>query len=93
MEQDKQPHPYHIAQAEIWVRLLFMLVFIVALKISGVILGVLVLVQFIFAIADGQANQNLLKFCKGLTGFICQIWNYLTFVSEDKPFPFKDWPQ
>lgn len=93
MENKSSSRTYHIAGAAIWLRLAFMLGFVLALQISVVILGVLAVVQFVFALADGQPNQDLVKFSRSLVGFVAQIWAYLTFTAEDKPFPFSDWPE
>ena len=39
-----------------------------------------------------QTNDRLLRFGGELSDFLYQIFLYLTFNSEEKPFPFADWP-
>mgnify|MGYP000444467042 CR=1 FL=1 len=40
---------------------------------------------------DGP-NQNLQQFSASLGIYVKQITEYVGYVSEEKPFPFSDWP-
>jgi hypothetical protein len=51
-----------------------------------------VVIQFGFVLITGDRNQKLLDFGASLSKFIYQILQFVTFNSEDKPFPFSDWP-
>lgn len=76
-----------------WLRLLFMVIFAVFLQIARVIMWVVVIVQFLFALITGQDNINLRQFGLALSTFIFQTLKFLTYNSEEKPFPFSDWPE
>ena len=39
-----------------------------------------------------KKNQPLLNFGAQLSTFVYQIYHYLTFNTEQRPFPFSDWP-
>lgn len=75
-----------------WFRLLFVLLFAVIYSIAEIVLFFTVIVQFGFVLITGQRNDKLLEFGAALSEFIYQILRYVTFNSEDRPFPFSDWP-
>ncbi len=76
-----------------WLRLIFMLIFAVVLQITSIVMWVLVIAQFIFSLVSGEDNPNLRKFGHSLSIYIFHTLKFLTYASEEKPFPFADWPQ
>ena len=76
-----------------WIRLLFMLLFGLVLQVASLVVGVVVLLQFVFALLTGKDNENLRAFGASLTRYIADTLKFLTYNSEDKPFPFADWPE
>lgn len=79
-------------EENIWKRLLFMVLFAILYGVTDIVLITVALVQFGFVAITDQRNEFLLDFSSGLTQYIYQIVRYLTFKSEDKPFPFSPWP-
>lgn len=75
-----------------WLRLLYMILFAVLLYFAGVVMVVVVVLQFLFALLSGSANDNLRRFGESLSRYIFQALQFLTYNSERKPFPFSDWP-
>jgi hypothetical protein len=75
-----------------WIRLFFMILFGFVLQVASVVVGVVVLLQFLFALLTGSDNDNLRTFGASLTRYIADTLEFLTYNSEDKPFPFADWP-
>jgi hypothetical protein len=75
-----------------WLRLVFMVLFAVLLQVVGIIMWVLVILQFVFSLITGRDNSNLREFGQSLSTYIYQILKFLTYNSEEKPFPFSDWP-
>lgn len=75
-----------------WLRLLFMLLFAGLLQVAGIIMWIVVGLQFIFSLITGQDNLNLRRFGHSLSTYIYQSLQFLTYNSEEKPFPFADWP-
>ncbi len=51
-----------------------------------------VLIQFGFLLITGQVNKNLKGFNKEIGLFLFDMIKYLSFQSDVKPFPFRDWP-
>jgi hypothetical protein len=75
-----------------WFRVLFMAGFVIALYVTGVILLVLMLAQIVFSLLAGESNINLRRLGAGLANYVSQILTFLTYNSEQKPFPFLPFP-
>ena len=82
----------HLSDRTVWARLLYMLFFFIAYGIAEFIAWVVALFQAVSALITGSANQTLLVFGNNLTEYVRQILAFVTFNSEDIPFPFSDWP-
>ncbi len=77
---------------EIWQRGLFMLFFTFAYGFSNSLIICILFFQYTTLIVTGKTNKFLLEFSRSLSIYIYQIINFLTFNSEQCPFPFSSWP-
>ena len=75
-----------------WVRLAFIILFALALQVTGVILTLTVIVQFLTQLLTGRPNEHVSVFGQDLAGFVSQTIRFLTFASDDMPWPFSPWP-
>lgn len=76
-----------------WVRALFMVVFCFLFAIVEIVLLAAVVIQFVWRLAKGAPNQPLLELGQGLATYLFQIVSFLTFNTEELPFPFDgEWP-
>ncbi len=75
-----------------WWRFFYMILFVFALWIASIVLGALVIFQFLFTLFTGEPNLRVLNFSQGLCTYCYQVLRFLTYNSEDQPFPFSDWP-
>ena len=75
-----------------WIRGAYMLLFGVLLVAARLVISIVVVVQFLFVLLVGADNQNLRNLGQGLGKWVYQTLMFLTFNSEEKPFPFDDWP-
>ncbi|MBC6904748.1 DUF4389 domain-containing protein [Saccharophagus sp. K07] len=82
----------NLTSSKHWIRLIYMLLFAFFLYVASLVVGALVIVQFIFALITGTDNKKLRDFGWSLTQYIHQVLLFLTFNSEEKAFPFSDWP-
>ena len=57
------------------------------------LIGAIIAIQFLFNLLTGRPNKQLLTFSDSLGQYIHQLISYLTYLSEDKPFPFGAWPK
>ena len=76
-----------------WVRTLFMIAFWFVYRIAGFILLLCTVAQWFSQLFAGEQIGGLTEFSASLGKYIRQISDYLTQVSEEKPYPFTDWPQ
>ena len=75
-----------------WLRLLFMILFIALWSISRLVVFAVVVLQFFWVLVTGSTNVRLSAFGMSLATYSFQIITFLTYNTEDQPFPFSDWP-
>ena len=88
MTENKVP----FANSDTWVRFAYMVLFTVLLLAARLVISVLVLVQFILVLFSSKDNENLRNLGQGLGKWVYQTIMFLTFNTENKPFPFDEWP-
>jgi hypothetical protein len=76
----------------IWIRGFFMILMAIAFHISGMLLAVAAIVQFVLALASDGPNARLIAFGQSLGLYLGQIASFVSFATEDVPFPFSAWP-
>lgn len=76
----------------IWLRGVFMILLGILYSLAGTVLFVVALLQFIFVLLGSAPNTRLLTFGRSLGSYVQQLVNFQTFNTEEKPFPFNDWP-
>ena len=82
----------NITRRGTWLRALYMVLFAVIYNVAEIVLVAVVLLQFLLVLLLGESNQRLLAFGKGLSTYVYQIFLFLTYNSEEMPFPFNPWP-
>jgi hypothetical protein len=83
----------NVKNVDVWIRGLFIIIFGVILYFLFGIIWLLVIFQFLTKVFTGDLNEQLSKFSMSLTRYAFQILNYITFQSEQRPFPFSPWPE
>lgn len=84
----------NIKAKSIWLRLFFMLVIALLYSVSRLVVGAVVMLQFFFVLFTGKTNNQLLSFGQALSTYTYQVISYLTFNTEERPFPFDtEWPK
>jgi hypothetical protein len=76
-----------------WIRGLFMLLFIAVYGMAEALLGAILLFQFVSLLLTRQTNSRLRDFSRQLCAFLYEIALYLSFNSDDKPYPFGPFPR
>ena len=74
-----------------WMRVLYMAIFVIIFNIVELLIAALVIFQLLVLLFTGDKNQRLLGFGAMLSQYAFKILRFLTFNSEEKPFPFSDW--
>lgn len=80
------------SRRETWFRVLFVLLFAVIYSVAEIVIVTVVLLQFGFVLITGERNKKLLDFGANLSTFVYQILRYVSFNTDERPFPFTDWP-
>lgn len=75
-----------------WIRLLYMVLFVVILSGAMLVLKVAVVVQFLFRLVRGSEIARLSQFGVGLGNYFRAIILYLTYHTDEMPYPFGEWP-
>ena len=87
------PIEENIKSRSTWLRLLFMVVFYVLATVTSAVLSVVVVLGFFWVLFTGEKNGQLQQAGQVIAAYLYEIIRYLTFNTEDKPFPFgKDLP-
>ncbi len=76
-----------------WKRLLFIILFAIILNIVKFVVCVLVVVQFLTKLFTGGVNKQLQLLGAALGAYARQIIEFLTYYSDDRPYPFRSWPR
>ncbi|MEN9460097.1 MAG: hypothetical protein RIS84_117 [Pseudomonadota bacterium] len=79
---------------QVWVRGITMLMFILFFYYVGIYLVLaVVVIQFGSVLGTGKLNEQLLQFGRSLSIYVYDVMSYLTYNTDEKPFPFSDWPR
>jgi heme/copper-type cytochrome/quinol oxidase subunit 2 len=76
-----------------WLRFVFMILFVIIVVMVAYVMVVLVLLQFAWALFSGEGNNKLRVFGARLSLYVYQALCFLTYNTEEKPFPFSDLPE
>ena len=75
-----------------WIRLAYMVLFALLVMAARLLVSIVVILQFALVLVFGRDNENLRSLGQGLGKWVYQAIMFLTFNSNDKPFPFDEWP-
>jgi hypothetical protein len=81
-----------LTNVDTWIRLAYMVLFALLVMAARLLVSIVVVVQFALVLIFGRDNENLRNLGQGLGKWVYQAIMFLTFNSNDKPFPFDDWP-
>lgn len=85
--------PNHYDNKAGWQRVLFTAIFWVVFYVSQLVIAAVVVAQCLFLLIGGKPNDQLLKFGENMSRYVHDILKYVTFNSEQRPFPFSDFPK
>lgn len=97
MTEENQPSTEEVVKENIkspaiWKRLIYMLLFMIVWGIAEFVLFWVVVFQFIYSFS-GRQNENLQRFGRSMAVFMADIVQFLTYNTEEHPFPLSDWPE
>lgn len=80
-------------EESIWLRLVFMILFAIVFNVAEFVLGVVAVVQFLCKAISGKVLTQGLVFGQNLATYVYEIMLFLTFRTDEMPWPFAPWPQ
>ena len=83
----------NLRRQNVWQRAAYMLVFAVILGVAGSLAALLAVLLLGALLLTGAPNERLRPFATGLTRYLYQLWCYQTFLRDQPPFPFAEWPE
>lgn len=81
-----------LKSGSLWTRAVFMVLFAIISVIARAVITLLAVVQFIVVMFTGRANEAMLELGNNLAKYVSEMVRFVTFNTEDKPFPFSPWP-
>lgn len=81
-----------LSSSSLWARALYMLFFAIVSAIARAIVTLVAFVQLVFVVLTGRAQEGMLGLGNNLSVYMAEIIRFLTFNTDEKPFPFGPWP-
>jgi hypothetical protein len=78
---------------DIAIRLLFTILFLLIGLILAVVIGICVLVQYIYLLATTTHNEALRNFSNKVSFYMYKVSRYLTLNENPRPYPFTKFPE
>ena len=69
----------------------YILLFAILYSIAEVVLGAIVIFQFLHTLIKDNVNSRLKTFSAQINVYVYDILQYVTYNSEVKPYPFTEW--
>lgn len=89
---DTQELKQNLQDGGAWMRLFYILLFAVIYSVGEVVLTMVVVFQFLCVLFTGGKNAQVLKLGGQLSAFLYHVLRYLTYNTDERPYPFSDWP-
>ena len=82
----------NIKEPSIWVNFFLKVIYLIFLNFIIPFLGFITLLQLLFSLGSKKPNNNLISFSKKISIYIYQIINFITYSSDERPWPFNTFP-
>jgi len=92
-KQPGTPIEEHLKSRVTWTRFVFMVICIVLVWLASFVGAAVVGLGFLWVLFTGDVNRELREVGQSLASYIYENIRYLTFNSDDRPFPLGGkWP-
>jgi hypothetical protein len=89
---DRDELKRHVSDKDTWMRFLFLVIFWAAFYIVATLTFAISLFQFLAKLFGGHNFPGLAEFGDNLASYQGQLVRFLTFSSDERPFPFAPFP-
>ena len=73
-------------------RALYTILYLIIGRLISMVLFVIAITQFIYTWVSGEPNDKILQFSERLAEYTKQLVVYVSFNTDEKPWPVGDWP-
>ncbi len=92
-DSERSPIEKNIRSRGTWLRLVFIVVFYALAGVASAVASIVIVLGFLWVLFTGETNGQLQRAGQSIASYIYQIIRYVTFNSDEKPYPFDaDWP-
>lgn len=92
-ERPEKPIEENLKSRDTWTRLLFMAICYVLVSLASLVGSVVVVFGFLMVLFTGRVNPELREVGQSLARYIYENIRYLTYNTDERPFPFgRPWP-
>ena len=82
----------NVKDKDTWLRFVYLVIFGAAFYLSVLIAFPISIFQFLAKLFSGSAFAGLSEFGDNLATYQSQVTRYMTFATDEKPFPFAPFP-
>ncbi|MDP9127049.1 MAG: DUF4389 domain-containing protein [Pseudomonadota bacterium] len=82
----------NVKDKDSWLRFVYLIVFGIIFYLCTFLLGFAALLQFLTKLFTGSTVKGIVDFGEDLAVYVAHVIRYLTFASDEKPFPFSPFP-
>ncbi|CAB1277185.1 DUF4389 domain-containing protein [Candidatus Nitrosacidococcus tergens] len=75
-----------------WKRFLFMAIFAAAYTLAAAVVCTIIAFLLAHHLVTGKTNERAIQFARQVSAYIYHVLLYLTYNTEELPFPYMDWP-
>ncbi len=83
----------HIKRTSTWLRGFYIILFAILFYVAEIVISAVVVFQFLHTLLTGKTNRRLLTLGQALSTYAYQILTYISYNSDDQPYPFSAWPK
>ncbi len=86
--------PDEVARTETGIRILLSLLFMVAVRVVGLVLFVVIVFELLYTlITQRRPGDEVRRFARRALDYAVASVRYLTYNDDEPPFPFADFPR
>ena len=82
----------NVKDKDTWLRFVYLVMFGVVFYLCSLLAFATSVFQFLAKLFSGSSFEGLSEFGDQLATYVSQVIRYLTFASDEKPFPFAPLP-
>ena len=82
----------NLTEQSTWKRIAYMVLFVITFNVAEMVLFVVVVLQVAFKLLTGKPLDPLKELGQEIGTYMRSVVSFLTFETEEMPFPVKPWP-